>query len=91
MLQIHDVWASANVHSGLCSCTRVLKLRGGLEQPSPLPLPQVSQLHVHITGRLTTDPAWPGPCYGAKPAVPMKPEKLASMADSLRKELNIQQ
>lgn len=47
---------------------------------SPSPLPQdlyrplklniaaigniVSQLHVHITGRLQTDPAWPGPCYG---------------------------
>ncbi|EFN54554.1 hypothetical protein CHLNCDRAFT_14451, partial [Chlorella variabilis] len=24
----------------------------------------VSQLHIHVTGRLQTDLAWPGPCYG---------------------------
>ena len=25
---------------------------------------QVPQLHVHVIGRLTTDPAWPGPIWG---------------------------
>ncbi|MCE2407593.1 MAG: HIT domain-containing protein [Pseudomonadales bacterium] len=25
---------------------------------------QVPQLHVHVIGRLTTDPAWPGPVWG---------------------------
>lgn len=37
----------------------------------------VSQLHVHVTGRLQTDPAWPGPCYGAVPALPLAAPELA--------------
>ncbi|PRW45654.1 histidine triad (HIT) [Chlorella sorokiniana] len=44
----------------------------------------VSQLHVHITARLQTDPAWPGPCYGAVPAVPLAPEQLAAALAMLR-------
>lgn len=31
----------------------------------------VRQLHVHIVGRHTDDPAWPGPVWGHSPAVPM--------------------
>lgn len=27
----------------------------------------VSQLHVHVTGRMQSDPSWPGPCYGEQP------------------------
>lgn len=37
----------------------------------------VSQLHVHVTGRLQTDPAWPGPCYGAVPPAPLAAPDLA--------------
>ncbi|KAI7838459.1 hypothetical protein COHA_007722 [Chlorella ohadii] len=44
----------------------------------------VSQLHVHVTGRLQTDPAWPGPCYGAVPAAPLAPEQLQAALAMLR-------
>jgi diadenosine tetraphosphate (Ap4A) HIT family hydrolase len=30
----------------------------------------VPQLHVHIVGRHSGDPAWPGPVWGHSPAVP---------------------
>jgi diadenosine tetraphosphate (Ap4A) HIT family hydrolase len=36
----------------------------------------VAQLHVHIIARSTDDPAWPGPVWGARPAVPYAPEAL---------------
>jgi diadenosine tetraphosphate (Ap4A) HIT family hydrolase len=29
-----------------------------------------AQLHVHVLGRRTGDPAWPGPVWGHSPAVP---------------------
>ncbi len=33
---------------------------------------------------LQTDPAWPGPCYGAVPAVPLSPEAAAGVVSLLR-------
>ncbi|KAL4447727.1 hypothetical protein ABPG75_004946 [Micractinium tetrahymenae] len=44
----------------------------------------VSQLHVHITGRLETDPAWPGPCYGAVPPEPLAPGAAAAVVSMLQ-------
>ena len=29
----------------------------------------VRQLHIHVVGRETTDPAWPGPVWGHSPAI----------------------
>lgn len=50
----------------------------------------VSQLHVHITGRLQTDPAWPGPCYGAVPGAPLPSDAAADvvrlLADAFARE-----
>src|SRR3546814_20903229 len=36
----------------------------------------VPQLHVHVIARFTTDPAWPGPVWGARPAVPYESAEL---------------
>ena len=44
----------------------------------------VSQLHVHVTGRLVDDPAWPGPCYGAAPAAPLSEPQSAAVISLLR-------
>ena len=30
----------------------------------------VPQLHLHVIARFTGDPAWPGPVWGAQPALP---------------------
>jgi diadenosine tetraphosphate (Ap4A) HIT family hydrolase len=35
----------------------------------------VSQLHLHHVGRCHGDPAWPGPVWGHRPAVPYSPEE----------------
>lgn len=44
----------------------------------------VSQLHIHITARMKDDVSWPGPCYGAVPAVPYSREEASSMVEKLR-------
>jgi diadenosine tetraphosphate (Ap4A) HIT family hydrolase len=44
----------------------------------------VSQLHVHVTGRLTTDPSWPNPCYGAVAPKPLEPATIPGMLQQLR-------
>ncbi|EIE23683.1 HIT-like protein [Coccomyxa subellipsoidea C-169] len=44
----------------------------------------VSQLHVHITLRIPSDPAWPGPCYGALPATPYTDDALTALLAKLR-------
>eukprot|EP00884_Botryococcus_braunii_P009228 jgi/Botrbrau1/18306/Bobra.0179s0035.1 len=44
-----------------------------------------SQLHIHVTGRDPLDAAWPGPCYGAKPAKPYSPDSLDTLIEALRR------
>ncbi|CAJ1800767.1 HIT domain-containing protein [Aeromonas jandaei] len=41
----------------------------------------VPQLHIHHVARFATDAAWPGPIWGAHPAVPYQPETLQHEAD----------
>ena len=36
----------------------------------------VSQLHLHHVARRQGDPAWPGPVWGFRPAVPYPPEEI---------------
>lgn len=55
--------------------------------PSSLFPSQVDQLHVHITGRAKGDPSWPGPCYGATPAVPLGEAALGEAVQKLRAAL----
>jgi diadenosine tetraphosphate (Ap4A) HIT family hydrolase len=59
-------------------------LHAGGKIAALLVLTQVSQLHIHVTGRLQTDPSWPGPCYGAVPAKPLGQETATAMVKALR-------
>lgn len=42
---------------------------------------RVEQLHVHVIARFKTDPAWPGPVWGARPT---EPYDSASLQHTLR-------
>ena len=41
----------------------------------------VAQLHVHVVGRFLSDPAWPGPVWGAGPGLPYPAHAAAALAD----------
>lgn len=47
----------------------------------------VPQLHLHHVCRFSTDPAWPGPIWGAHPAVPYSAQDLQREADNWRARL----
>ena len=47
----------------------------------------VPQLHLHHVARFTTDPAWPGPIWGAHPAVAYEAQDLRIAADNWRARL----
>ncbi len=47
----------------------------------------VRQLHVHVIGRFTSDPAWPGPTWGHSSAVPYQPHMAGVVADRFVKAL----
>ena len=44
----------------------------------------VPQLHLHIIARFTDDPAWPGPIWGAQPAVPYESGALQERVNQLK-------
>lgn len=47
----------------------------------------VPQLHLHHVARFSTDPAWPGPIWGAHPAVAYEAQDLRIAADNWRARL----
>lgn len=47
----------------------------------------VPQLHIHVIARFDSDPAWPGPIWGVKPALPYEPEARAELLRSFREAL----
>ncbi|MGE0154299.1 MAG: HIT domain-containing protein [Reyranellaceae bacterium] len=47
----------------------------------------VQQLHIHVVGRFRTDPAWPGPVWGAQPAVPYREDELPLVVERLQAAL----
>jgi diadenosine tetraphosphate (Ap4A) HIT family hydrolase len=47
----------------------------------------VSQLHVHVIARFSDDAAWPGPIWGAHPAIPYAEPDAQSLIDRLRTAL----
>ena len=60
------------------SCSGVAKLNiGALGNLVP-------QLHIHLVGRHTGDPAWPGPVWGHSPAVPYEPDALGKILHLVR-------
>ena len=44
----------------------------------------VSQLHLHVVGRRTDDPAWPGPVWGFGDAAPYEAEALDAATAAVR-------
>ena len=49
----------------------------------------VRQLHVHVIGRRVGDAAWPGPVWGAGPAVPYAAEAREALRLGLRARLGV--
>lgn len=47
----------------------------------------VEQLHVHIVGRHSHDPAWPGPVWGHSPAVPMSQQCQSERIQTLKNSI----
>ncbi|TFF73289.1 HIT domain-containing protein [Aeromonas taiwanensis] len=47
----------------------------------------VPQLHLHHVARFASDAAWPGPIWGAHPAVPYEAQALQTAADNWRTRL----
>ena len=47
----------------------------------------VPQLHLHHVARFSTDAAWPGPIWGAYPAIPYQAQDLRQQADNWRARL----
>lgn len=47
------------------------------------------QLHVHVIGRRTDDPAWPGPVWGSGEARPYRPAELAMALVAGQKALGL--
>ncbi|WP_419902280.1 HIT domain-containing protein [Kiloniella sp.] len=43
----------------------------------------VPQLHIHVVARFENDPAWPGPVWGAHPAIPYSKEEISTLRVSL--------
>jgi diadenosine tetraphosphate (Ap4A) HIT family hydrolase len=50
----------------------------------------VSQLHVHVIARRSTDAAWPKPVWGAVPIVPHDPTELGRFTSALRRKIWIE-
>jgi len=47
------------------------------------------QLHVHVVGRRTDDPAWPGPVWGHSPAEAFVPGALMTATSAARAALGL--
>ncbi|KEI35595.1 diadenosine tetraphosphate (Ap4A) hydrolase [Francisella sp. W12-1067] len=45
----------------------------------------VKQMHIHVIGRFTTDPAWPNPVWGNIQAQPYSKEQKVSLKERLKK------
>lgn len=46
----------------------------------------VSQLHLHHVGRRIGDPAWPGPVWGQRPAVPYRVAEIEELQRAVHAE-----
>lgn len=49
----------------------------------------VRQMHVHVVGRNSNDPAWPGPVWGHSPATAYSVEELATRKELLLAEMGL--
>jgi len=71
--EIHDLDAAARAQltEEICRASRALQSSVAPDKINVGALGNlVPQLHVHVIARFKDDPAWPGPVWGARPAVP---------------------
>ena len=47
------------------------------------------QLHVHVVGRRSNDPAWPGPVWGQGEAAPFSSDQLAAAVSAAKSALHL--
>lgn len=63
-----------------------------LKQPEKLNIATlgnlVPQLHLHVIGRFSTDPAWPGPVWGQGTAEPYTPAQAEILITALKQRLD---
>jgi diadenosine tetraphosphate (Ap4A) HIT family hydrolase len=70
LYDLPEAEAAAVWQSVLAISARIAKW-GGVDKVNVGALGNVvAQLHIHIIGRATSDPAWPGPVWGHSPRVP---------------------
>ena len=68
----------------------VVRSRPGIEKINVGALGNiVRQLHVHVIGRRTGDPAWPGPVWGSGPALPYETAAEDALVAQLGAQLGV--
>jgi len=84
--EIHDLKSGerAQLTEEICRASRALQFRFSPDKINVGALGNlVPQLHVHVIARFRTDPAWPGPVWGARPAVPYESGDLQERVELL--------
>jgi len=84
---LHDVAEAdrAQLMAEIDRASRVLKTRFDADKINVGALGNmVPQLHIHVIARFTDDPAWPGPVWGAQPAVPYESRALQERIEALK-------
>jgi len=83
----HDV-AAADHAALMAEIDRASRALQSLHRPDKINVAalgnMVPQLHIHVISRLTTDPAWPGPVWGAVEAAPYDDANRTETVDRLR-------
>jgi diadenosine tetraphosphate (Ap4A) HIT family hydrolase len=85
--EIHDLDAAERpqLTEEICRASRVLQSNFSADKINVGALGNmVAQLHIHVIARFRTDPAWPGPVWGARPAVPYESAALQERVAALQ-------
>lgn len=88
--EFHDLAAPdlALATAEICRASRALQSRVAPDKINIGALGNmVPQLHIHVIARFRDDPAWPGPVWGARPAVPYESGELQERSAALRASL----
>jgi diadenosine tetraphosphate (Ap4A) HIT family hydrolase len=89
--EIHDLEAGdrARLTEEICRASRALQSSVAPDKMNVGALGNlVPQLHVHVIARFRSDPAWPGPVWGARPAVPYESGDLQERVAAMKAALN---
>ncbi|ALK10731.1 HIT family protein [Blastochloris viridis] len=74
----------------IAAASRALKEATGCDKLNVAALGnQVSQLHIHVIARFSTDSAWPDPVWGKGAPVPFEPAARDAFVKSLRASLAV--